>query len=143
MTAEQPDPGRLEHHLESHVDPDHGAGGVDDHDPVGEGLDDRRLAAVHIEHRLLEASAVTGVPDGDHHAADRVVQMVGRHHVEVDCPTVGPHRLHLERDREPTARHQVVEEGAHVIDAGGIEEGEGVQPHHVACRNRTTARPPG
>ena len=130
--ADEPHPGSLEHHLERLVDPDHRAVGVDHHHPVGQRLDDGGLPAVDVEDLLLEALVLGDVPDVDHDPADGIVEMVGRHHLEVDRLPVGPHRAHLEGHRQPASGHQVVEEGPHRLDAQRVEQPEGVEPDDVA-----------
>ena len=76
----------------------------------------RGLATVDIARPAARGCLLLGdVADVDHDPADRVVEMVGRHHLEVDRPPVGPDRAHLEGDRQPAPGHQVVEEGAHRV----------------------------
>ena len=79
--------------------------------------------------RLLALGDVTDVDDDP---ADGVVEMVGRHHLEVDGLPVGPHRAHLEGHRQPAPSHQVVEEGADRLDAHRVEQPEGIEADDVA-----------
>ena len=132
MPTEEPHPGRLEHHFERLVHPHDDADRVDHHDAVGQGLHQGRLAVVHVADPLFEPLALGDVADVDHDAADRVVEMVGRHYVEVDRRAIGPDRLHLEGHRQAPPRHQVPEECPDRLHAQRVEQGEGVHADHVA-----------